>query len=500
MSRAKELVEVYMQVTPPDTTNREGFPAYTRSLEEQLLQVLMTNTLSNTFYATSKELLQETFEVHEQALKKDSEFFARALVYARNEGFMKLQPIVGLAKLSNVRSDLFKRVFDRVVLIPSDLQDFFTILDGLGRGQGGQAIKKTVATWLNEKLSEYWVIKYGSKSRGRGFSLGDIVRVVHPKPIGEKQSAIFAYLRGVSGVGSLPQIETYEKFKRASAEEKAKLIREGRLPHEVVTGVGDLDKDCWRALVPQLPVLALLRNLNTLSRHEVLDEVSDLITSKLTNEAVLRSTKIFPFQFLKAFQVIDSSWVRDVLRQSVEITAKNLPSIEGKAALFLDCSGSMRGDPILIGAVFAFSLFKKTNGNCVFWLFDTLVYEAEPSLLDSILSQAERIHASGGTNTGAPIELLTKKGIFVNNIIMITDEQQNEGNPFYRGLSRYRAKINKNVKCYVIDVSPYRSAVVPSSDRLTWYLYGWSDRVLHFISYTNQGFDSMVEKVREIHI
>jgi len=501
MSHIKKLVEMYVQVTPPDTTNREGFPAYTRPLEEQLLQVLMTNTLNNIFYATSEELLQETLEVHEQALKKNPELFARALVYARNEGFMRLQPIVGLAKLAGERPDLFKRVFNRVVLIPSDLQDFFTVLDGLGRGQGGQAIKKTVAKWLNEKLTEYWAIKYGSKSRGRGFSLGDIVRVVHPKPAGEKQSSLFAYLRGRNwNEQLLPQVAVYEEFKRANAGEKARLIMEGKLPHEVVTGAGGLDKDCWRALVPQLPALALLRNLNTLSRHGVLDGARELITSKLTNEEVLRSAKIFPFQFLKAFKVVDSPWVRDILRQSVEITAKNIPSIEGKTAIFLDTSGSMDGDFILIGAVFAFSLFKKTNGKCVFWLFNTSVYEAQPSLVDSILSQAERIRAYGGTNTGAPIELLTKKKILVDNIVMITDEQQNEGNLFYKGLKRYRAKVNKNAKCFIIDVSPYRSAVVPPSDVLTWYIYGWSDRVLHFIAFANQGFSSMIEKVQEIHI
>jgi len=499
MSHVKKLMEKYVPVTP-DTANREGFPAYTRSLEEQLLQVLMTNTLNNFFYATSEKLLQETLEVHERALRKDPEFFAKALVYARNEGFMRLQPIVGLTKLAGERVDLFKRVFDRVVLIPSDLQDFFTILDASGRGQGGRAIKGTVTKWLNEKLSEYWVIKYGGKSRGRGFSLGDIVRVVHPKPAGEKQSSLFAYLRGVGGVEDLPQVAVYEKFKRASTEEKAKLIREGRLPHEAVTGVGGLNKDCWRALVPQLPVLALLRNLNTLSRHGVLDEARDLISSKLTNEEALRSAKVFPFQFLKAFEAVDSPWVRDVLRQSVEIAAKNIPLIKGKTAIFLDISGSMYGDFILIGAVFAFSLFKKVNGNAVFWLFNDSVYEAQPSLVDSILSQAERIRAYGGTNTGAPIELLTEKRIFVDNIIMITDEQQNEGNPFYRGLLRYRTKVNKNAKCYIIDVSPYRSAVVPLSDTLTYYIYGWSDRVLHFIAYANQGFDSMVKKVREMRI
>ncbi|GJM70550.1 hypothetical protein HMSSN036_27660 [Paenibacillus macerans] len=35
----------------PTTRNKDHYPAYTRSAEEQYLQILLTNTMSNTFYA-----------------------------------------------------------------------------------------------------------------------------------------------------------------------------------------------------------------------------------------------------------------------------------------------------------------------------------------------------------------------------------------------------------------------------------------------------------------
>lgn len=242
MSRATSM---FAPAVPRSTTvNRDGFPSYEAPLSHQYLQVLLTNTLGNTFYASGDQLLQEADQLHDAMLVADPEFMAKSLVFARNEGFMRLQPIFGLAKLAGVRPDLFKQVFDRVILIPSDLQDFFTILSSMGRGQGGRAVKRTVARWLNEKLSEYWAIKYNG--RGRGYSLGDLVRTVHPKPAGDKQAALFRYvINGECAGDFLPQIQVFELLKRASMpKQRAELIAEGRLPHEVVTGVGGLDKDC----------------------------------------------------------------------------------------------------------------------------------------------------------------------------------------------------------------------------------------------------------------
>jgi len=497
MSRATSMFS--SAVPRPDAVNRDGYPAYQRPLEEQYLQVLLTNTLSNTFYASSDQLLQEVEQVHDTMLAADPEFMAKALVFARNEGFMRLQPTFGLAKLAGVRPDLFAQVFDRVIVIPSDLQDFMTILSSMGRGEGGRAVKRQVARWLNEKLTEYWAIKYNG--RGRGYSLGDIVRTVHPKPAGPKQSALFKYVVHGEGAGDfLPQIQAYKLLKQADPSSRATLISAGRLPHEVVTAVGDLDKDCWRALVLQLPAMALLRYLTALERRGVLDEFQDYITTRLTDQMTLKNAKIFPFHFLKAFQQVQKPWVKDVLRQAVELTVANIPEISGKTAIFLDVSGSMGGGPLLIGSVFALALYKRTGGTALFWAFDTKVYEQSPSMVDSVLSQAERICDLGGTDTSAPIQRLADRRLFVDNIIMITDEQQNTGSPFYGALAQYRRKVNSKAKTFIVDISSYRSTMVPLTDSLTHYIFGWSDQVLHYISRSIQGYGGLVEAVRLISL
>lgn len=489
MSRAKQLFNNH--IPPATTVNKEQYPAYDTPLEERYLQTLLTNTLGSIFYTTQDELLKEAEQVHDAMLEKDGQYAAKAMVYARNHGYMRLQPILGLAKLSKADTGLFAEIFPQVIKIPADLADFMTILNYMGRGEGGRAVKRSVGKFLNA-ISEYWAMKYNGK--GRGYNLTDAIKTVHPKPKDAKQDALFKYLLGKGcDAALLPQITAYETLKRGT-ENPVALIREGRLNWETVTGAIKPTKEVWNALVPQMPVFALLRNLNTFERHDVLNANREYIIDMLTNAEVLQKSKILPFRFLTAFNQVSEVWVKDALRQAVELTFGNLPDIPGKTAIFLDISGSMSGDYLRIGSVFALALFKKTGGNAIFRLFDTQAYNPQPSMCDSILSQAEKIQARGGTDTGVCLRNLREK---VDNIIIITDEQQNTGSPFYRALKDYRQHLNRKAKAFVVDLAPYDARMTPPTDHDTFYVYGWSENVLHYISYACQGYGGMVERIRQ---
>ena len=81
---------------------------------------------------------------------------------------------------------------------------------------------------------------------------------------------------------------------------------------------------------------------------------------------------------------------------------------------------------------------------------------------------------------------------------MITDEQQNSGNLFYRSILNYRGSINKNSKVFVIDISPYSNGSLPTDMKNAYYIHGWSDQVLKFISMASNGWTSMVDYITKL--
>ena len=128
-------------------------------------------------------------------------------------------------------------------------------------------------------------------------------------------------------------------------------------------------------------------------------------------------------------------------------------------------------------------------------LFNTKLYDPKPSLYDSIISQAERIEALGGTDTSVGIRHLIENKIVVDNIIIITDEEQNAGSSFNTQLSDYRRKINSDAKVRIVNVSPYANAMNPPEDELTFYVYGWSDAVVSYVANAANGYCTLIDVI-----
>lgn len=492
MARRAQKVFGNTSVSPPaDTKNYDGYPAWNRPLEERYLQALLTNTLGNTFYADSKENFDAVASVNAEMIAHDPDFMAKAIVFARQKGYMRTVPIWGLAALS--KHDQFEEIFDQVINTPNDLMDFAAIVAGQGRGEGGRRIKRVAGNWLTAHMTEYWAIKYGASKSGT-YSLRDLYRIYHP--VRETSQLVNYILRGGNTETSLPnQIEWFERLKKAHGDhEKVVAILNGRLPHEVSSTFAGTSKSVWSAIIPQMPIFALLRNLATLERHDVLNDARQHIERKFSAENVQHS-KILPFRFLEAEKKVQTPWVKDMLRGALEHSFGNLPEMPGTTAVFLDISGSMLGDPIQRAAIFGVALMKKVDDG-MFMVFDTKADEVFVSKHDSILTQAAKIKTRGGTDTGAPIRTLLAEGKKVDQIILITDEQQNEGRQFLSVLEEYKRKVNRDVKTFIVNVQPYGHAMASPQIDNVWWVYGWSESVLNFISLTTQGFGSMVEQIR----
>jgi 60 kDa SS-A/Ro ribonucleoprotein len=463
-----------------------------RPLEERYLQTLLTNTIGNTFAVSQTTLMSEAAQLHDEMVARDPAFAKNAIVYARNRGFMRAQPVFGLAKLATLGERHLEAAFGQVILTPSDLADFTTVVKRLRASEGGRRLKRLAGRWLLERLNEYWVIKYGAARKG-GYSLRDLFRVYHPKA-GERVPLIDYLLGKAADLAKLPQIAALERLKKAvSDDERAAAIGEGRLPHEVVTPFAHT-KAIWTVLAPQLPVFALLRHLATLERHGVLESVRAAVEEKLANGKIIGNSKILPFRFLEAERHVRTPWLKDALRGALELAFCNVPALEGRTAVLLDRSGSM-GQYVQTAAIFAVSLLKQARLEGRLLLFDDRLEEPTVSMKDNVLTQAHSVTARGGSDTALPMKQLVADRDVVDNIVLITDEQQNLGSPFVEQLDEYRRSVKADVRVFIVDVAPYRDAIT-DQDPLSWYVYGWSDQALSFVSMVSRGFGGMVEAVR----
>ncbi len=534
MARSTKLFTPPKPTSKATSKNREQYPAWNLPWDEALVQTLLTNTLGQVFYASQKEMMDESKFVHDEALKQDKGFYAKALVYARNEGYMRLQPVYGLARLASEKgpSDELRQAFPGVIRTPDDLRDFSVIYKSLTDSHGARKVKRAAGNWLASRLSEYWAIKYGSEEKS-GYSLRDMVQLYHPDTQDTKVKQILDYIMGQvvddpDGLVvtrtwkdkhehyplTLEQLVAFERLKRAKTEkEKIAEIVSGRLPHEVSTPFLGTSRALWEAVGSQMPIFALLRHLATLERHGALQGLRTVVEEKFTNQKIVLNSKIFPFEFLEAMEHISVGWVQDALRDAISISLGNMPDL-GKTAVLLDTSGSMRNRFLDIAKLFAVSLAMRSEGPL--YAFDSHTYVCPVSKRDSLLTQAQAIelgdlHAKSkkrikefsgvpsGTWTSGPLEVMIANREKVDCIVCITDGQQNQGEPFADVLAKYREQFSPQCQLFVLDVSPYLNAPVPEG-RLNFRLAGWSDRALKFIALAKRGFGTLAQSIRESRV
>jgi 60 kDa SS-A/Ro ribonucleoprotein len=506
--------------------NHEGFPSYQRSLQEQFVQLLTTNTLGDTFYANSDDNVESTLYLHQQMIEKDPQFYAKALIYARTEGYTRLQPIVGLVYLSlDVQNHpLFKRVFGRIVLNLKDLGTFVELCKGGLLRQGmGRMIKDTVNQWLYWNADSYQILK--NLQGGQGFGAGDIIKLTHPNPndaVQPNAAFLYAYATGHKPEGEIPdpQIRSYELLKNnakvLSNQEIIELIHSGALPQEVVTAhLGNRPGSVWAALGSRMPIFALLRNLATLQRHGAFEDRDFVqqVVNKLSNPMLIQSSKILPFRFYQAYAKLDGSIpviIKSAVATAMELSIKNMPNLSGRVAVSPDVSPSMFYNAVSdrstiqcvdIGAILAAAIVKGSKDTLLLPFGDEVVYSGincvNPN--DTLLTSAKEItkYRGNGTDLGQPIKYLLDHNEEVDVFVGITDEEEWSGAGFLHYWKQYTARYPK-VRAYLLKVMPYTHAVVPEQQKNVSYIYGWSDSVLGFIDAQEKGQSGQLEAIRNI--
>lgn len=136
--------------------------------------------------------------------------------------------------------------------------------------------------------------------------------------------------------------------------------------------------------------------------------------------------------------------------------------------------------------------------------FDDNLYACNLSTQNGIIANANSIKVNGGgTDITLPLRYLLDKRIFVDRIILLSDNEINAVYTYDTGrdkpktcqalVERYKKWINPNVWVHAIDMQGYGTQQFKGQN--VNIIAGWSERVFDFISSVEQGIDTLIGKI-----
>ncbi len=526
-----------------NAVNEAGGRAYRLEPKHALAQVAATGTFGNAFYSTAETQLDEVLKLIDEF--DDNQYLAKLALYAREKAFMKDMPAALLVALSVRDTELMHRVFDRVVDNGRVLRTVFQMIrsgqfkNKAGKGRVGlsSSVQRAFQRWLNTAS----VGKLLSASIGNDPSLRDILRMARPTPKDNARRAMFGWLTDKSieqwapaGGDDLPvEVKSLIAYRNSESEEAQALIAGGldNVRWDLLSDAAKGPK-VWTALARKMGPQALRMNLNTLLRHDVLatSAMVDYVADRIADEAEIRRSKQFPYQYLAAYLNADDNVpqkIKTALHKAAEIACGNVPELSGPVVIGLDTSGSMscavtgnrgRGATskmrcIDVAALFAAAILRR-NPDSVVIPFDTSAYDAKIDPNDSILSIAERLakYGGGGTDCSLPLVAANQKHAKRKfaGIVLVSDNESWVGTGRHGSTGvmtaweafvanqRKLAGKEANPKLVNIDLQPYQTVqACERSDIMN--IGGFSDAVFNvisaFLADNNQRFVAEVEAI-----
>ena len=475
-----------------DAVNSQGAPAYAFESRHALAQYAATGCLAGTFYSSASMQLEAVLKLCDRV---PAEFIAKTAVYCRERGFMKDMPALLVSLLTVQDAALCQRVFDRVIDDGKMLRNFVQIVRSgqIGRKSLGSMPKRLVQRWFASRTDE----QIFRASVGQDPSLGDVIKMAHPRPETASRRALYAYLVGRPyDFDALPSlVQQLELYKHDAAELPD-------VPFQMLTAL-PLDCVAWAKIARHATWTQLRMNLSTFARHGVFEShaLTRHIAARLRDREAIRRARVLPYQLMTAYLAASSdvpAEVRDALQDAMEVSLANVPAFAGKIYICCDVSGSM-SSPVTgyrkgattkvrcidVAALVAAALMRDNDAEVL--AFESHVVPLALNRRDSVLTNAAKLASigGGGTNCSAPLAELNARRARGSLVIYVSDNESwvdagGRGTATMREWQRFK-QLNADAKLVCIDLQPNRTTQA-HDDASILNVGGFSDVVFELLA------------------
>jgi 60 kDa SS-A/Ro ribonucleoprotein len=339
----------------------------------RLRRFLVLGSEGGSYYASEWTLTRENATAVERCIRADGARAVAEIVRVSDAGRApKNDPaLFGLAMAAGLGDPETRRAaldaLPQVARTGTHLFQFATFVESF-RGWG-RSLRRAVGRWYAAQPVDalaHQAVKY---RRREGMAHRDLLRLAHP---GQRVSSgnpsvavtagherLFDWVARGGSTDGLPRI--VEGFARAQAArtsaETARLVADYRLPREAVRPEHLNAPDVWAALLADMAVTALVRNLAKMTRVGVLAPGSAgtaAVVARLGDAERIRRARLHPIALLAALRTYGSGrgvrgrsrWapvaeVVDALDAAFYTAFRNVEPTGRRLMLALDVSGSM---------------------------------------------------------------------------------------------------------------------------------------------------------------
>jgi 60 kDa SS-A/Ro ribonucleoprotein len=353
--------------------NRSGGFAWAVDEWTRLRRFLVLGSEGGSYYASQWKLTRENAISVESCVRADGKRAVDEILRVSGEGRApKNDPaLFALAVAASLGDEETRKAaldaLPQVARTGTHLFQFVSFVEGF-RGWG-RSLRRAVGRWYAGRPVDalaYQAVKYRQRE---GVTHRDLLRLAHPGrevsagnptlEVSPEHAGLFEWIvRGTESDGLPRLVDGFLRAQRAEkASETAALIREYGLPREALQTEHLTSPEVWEALLENMPMMAMVRNLATMTRAGVIAPASagtGKVVAQLGDVARIRRARVHPIALLAALRTYQAGrgargraeWnpVRDVvdaLDAAFYTAFENVEPTGKRLLLALDVSGSM---------------------------------------------------------------------------------------------------------------------------------------------------------------
>jgi len=460
----------------------------------KLQRFLIIGSECGTYYVKEKELTKDNAKTVLHCIAEDGKRVVDTIVNVSIAGKApKNDPTIFAlalcASFSNIETR--KYAFKNLNKVCRTGTHFFKFLNIIEDFRGwGRSLQNATARWYTEKEPDNLALQVVKYRQREGWTHRDALRKSKPGAkviVPENINPILKWVTKNEVEKNTPKL-IRDFVKLQASKDKKEVIEiiknNDAITWEMIPTNFLTDKDVWNAMLPNIPMTALLRNLGRLTYLSVIHPLSEslnIVLKRLNDKEATIKARIHPLSVLLAMNVYKTgkgmkgtlNWVPegrilDALNNMFYNAFDTVEPTGKRILLALDVSGSMSSPDIAnmpgitprVGSAAMAMVTAKTESNWHIIGFTNYnnnnfkgitPLEITPNQrLDDVLKVIDDLPFAG-TDCALPMLYATENNIDVDAFIIYTDSETWAGNIHpVQALKAYRKKTGINAKLIVV--------------------------------------------------